>query len=517
MKANIRRGALIATIAAAFLLLLCGLLVGCGDKTPDNNGHSNENKVVAGIMLETRNAKTNFFVGDRFSTLGLGIRVAYTDGTESLILADREEVEILAPSLDAIGRKQVSVQYSGFMAEYTVVVSRLDGIELGVSNVRRDYTVGDELSVDGLSVSAKITTLNDLDEEVSIFETLGIRDYTVETPDLTTPGKKEVTVSYIAGIEYSNSFEVYVTPDVQANSILTFEGEGSLTLYITDRKGGNSASADAEASGWYLLVLPDGKFDMFQTSLRYTASNGSDVSDGSVQLTVSGDGVTASIDGKEFSLNIHVYRTIVFGWEKQVVGIQIDAPSTSKEYVVGDTFTYEGLKALAAYSDGSLEELEGGSFSVQAPSEASMNEVGVKTVTGIFADANGTEIPFSYQIYCVPDVSLATDRLVVGEDRKGSGATLEIYVTDRSAAEGWWGTEQYVNAWLLVKNADGTYEMYTFEYHLDTSVVSHFYEHGTPEGVKVYLEGDPMVLEINGKKFIADNVDLWHRIVIGWQ
>lgn len=513
MKTNIKNKILVALISVVLLSICALLLVGCADNTIDNES----DKVVSSITLDTRNAKTDFFVGEKFSTLGLGIVVHYDDGSESLKLASGDDVSILEPSLDTIGTKEVNVQYSGCTANYSVNVSRLDGIELGLSNVRRAYTVGDELSVDGLSVSVKITTLNSLDNEVSSYQTLSALDYTVEAPDLSEPGTKPVTVTYG---EYTKSFDVYVTPDVAANSILNFEGDGSLTLYITNRSGGGSANVDASAEGWYLLVRRDGTFEMHETSMSYIASSKSNVFDGTVSTTVSADGnsLIASIGGKDYALDMAIYRTRVLGWDRQVVGIEISAPSTSKEYVVGGTFTYEGLKALAVYSDGSVEELEGGSFAVDAPSIESMNEIGVKTVNGIYTAEDGMETAFTYQIYCIPEVIWETNRLEVGYDEKGSGATLEIYVTARTAESGWWGTEQHVDAWLLVKNADGTYEMYTFEYYLDTSVVSHFYPSGNvPQGVNIYLEGDPMVLEINGKKFVARNVDLWHLIVIGWQ
>lgn len=517
MKANIRRGVLFALIAAAFLLLLCAFLGGCAEKDTERE---EEEKVISGIVLETRNAKTDFFVGETFSTLGLGIRVAYTDGTESLKLAYGDEVNVLAPSLNEIGRKQVTVQYGGFMAEYTVIVSRVDGISLNVTNARRGYTVGDEFSTDGIAASVQITTLDELDREVSDYRELSVLDYTVEAPDLSTPGKKAVTVSYTAGEEYTNSFEVYVLPDVESDSVLTFEGEGALTLYITDRSGGSSSLSDAEAKGWYLLVRANGTFDMHETSIRYSASNGSDTFSGAVQTSISDDRLVVSIDGREYSVNIHVYRTVVFGWERQIVGVRVQAPSTSKEYVVGGTFTSEGLKAVAAvYSDGSVEEIEGGSFSVEAPSEESMNKIGVKTVNGIYKFEDGTEVPFSYQIFCIPDVNWETNRIEFGGDWWGSGATLELYITERSASSGTWGTEQHVKAWMLIRNAENdTYEMYEYEYYLGSNVVSYPYPNGAPDGFRSYLnDAENLVIEVYGRYFAASNNDHWHLIVIGWQ
>lgn len=525
MKIKVKWGVFVALVAVALLSLACSLLlVGCTDP---NEGQ--QEKVVSGISLDTHNAKTDFLIGDKFSTLGLGIVVRYTDGTESLQLANGDDVKILEPSLDSIGRKNVSVQYKDFVAEYTVTVSRVDGIELNLSNAKRDYVVGDELSLYGLAVSAKITTLNEMGNEVSSYRTLSALDYTVEAPEFTQAGKKTVTVSYTADKEYVNSFDVYVTPAVTDDAVLNFDGEGSLTLFVTDRTGGGSADADAQAEGWYLLIRRDGTFDMYKMNVRYNASDKSSVFEGAVSTAVSQDGskLVASIEGKEYSVGIAIYRTKVLGWGKQLVEIRIDAPSSIKEYLVGATFTYEGLKAFAVYSDGSSEEVDASTLTVQAPSQSSMNEVGVKTVNGFYTSGDGTKLPFSYQIYCIPDVPWETNKLDFGADQNGSGATLELFVTERSASAengAYWGTsDQNSKGWLLVKNADGSYEMYQFEFYLAWDVSSHPYPNGAPDGVSSRVPpngqqySDNLVIEIHGKIFVADNNDLWHLIVIGWK
>lgn len=527
MKTNIKNKIIVALIAVTLLLVCSLLLVGCNDN-PSNN---EQDKVVTGITLDMRNAQTDFFVGDTFSTLGLGIVVHYEDGSSSLKLASGDDVDVLAPDLSAIGTKDVYVSYGGFTTNYSVNVSRVDGIALDISNVKRGYVVGDEMSIDGLSVSVKITTLNSLGNEVTSLQKLSVLDYTVETPTFTDSGLKTVTVSYQ---DYTETFDVYVTPSVTADSILKFEGDGSLTLYITNRAGGGSSDVDASAEGWYLLVSSNGAFDMYEASMRYVASSKSYVFDSEVTTVLSADGksVVATINGKDYTLDAAIYRTMVLGWDKQIVEIRIDAPSTSKEYVVGGTFTYDGLKAIAVYSDGSVEELEGGSFAVEAPSLDSMNQIGVKTVNGVYTAEDETEMPFSYQIYCIPDVPWETNKLDFGYDQNGSGATLELFVTERSARHedgAYWGSsDQTSKGWLLVKHTDGSYEMYQYEFYLAWDVSSHPYPNGTPEGVSPdgvssrvpaggQQYGDNLVIEINGMTFVAFDNNLWHLIVIGWQ
>lgn len=528
MKTNIKRGLLFGLIAAAILCLLCALLIGCGKKESEEDQGE---KTVKSISLDTRNAKTEFFVGDSFTTLGLGVRLIYTDDTDALVLPEGDKVEVLAPTLNSIGRKKVTVKYESFMAEYTVNVVKLDHIEVNPAGARLGYAVGENVTTDGIVVTAHITQLNELNEEVTRADVLRTRDYTVKAPELTAPGIRTVEIAYAANTQLTAEYEVYVTPDVNADSVLTFEGEGTLSLYITGRTGGNSALTDCTAEGWFLLVLPNGSFKMYETTMNYTASSGSDTSDGTVQTSVLGESLIATVDGKTYTINLYIYHTMVFGWEKQIVGIQVELPSTSKEYLAGATFTSDGLTATKLiYSDGTVEENPAGSFtSLQTPSQADMNEVGVKTVTGIYTLEDDTEVPFSYQIYCIPDVFWDTNKLDFGGDHNGSGSTLELFVTERSNANGSWNNpEQFTKGWLLVRNTDGSYEMYEYEYYLDTGVKSHPYPNGNPEGVSPdgvssrvppsgEQYGDLLVVEIGGRTFVAADGNRWHFVVLGWQ
>lgn len=864
MKSNIKRVALIALIAMMLLSLGGLMLVGC-DKTVDDE----QEKVVTSITLDTRNAKTDFFIGDTFSTLGLGIVVHYDDGSESLKLANNEGVEIVEPSLDTIGRKKVSVQFGGFMAEYTVIVYRLDGIELDVSNVRSVYTVGDELSVVGLVVSAKITTLNDEDKEVTSTKTLGAVDYTVTNPDMSTAGDKTVTVTYmgktadytitvepvpvvesikadaskvrtrfrvgdtftyeglvvtavysdnsekvvtdfavtepdmstagdktvtvsyegktaeysitvlgadsdpiLTGIKidcsavklvyrvgdtldtnglvvtgmydvdedkilgsadynisadmsqagevavtvavdgFEQQYTVYVLPseaDVWNTLVMDQQGatDNKLTVYalsctgagngtpsltqgwsffelangsyrllpfICDHLGPNGGwvtnfpsnngvvttsigssgelvtvyngvSYTAEENLWHARILDwtdeaksvtlitdgelsyvvNGEFNFTVTAVTAnlkTGSNDVDITNkcyitvsepdlskiGAVTITVSiaytyddfglertqtitqnytalvrpdveladtitfdavngatlvlyvtdrdEDGIatngvllyknaqgeydvinftfankelvvsseqwTATFDqdgnltlanaGVEFTCTAAIANTVLLKEEKTLVGIFWNE---KRDYVVGAEFE---VYPERIYSDGSTEALCEEEYTVTQPN---MNTVGVKEVTLSYLADDSYDITF--QIYCIPDVTWETNRLDFGFDINGSGATLELFVTERSAASGWWGTPQNVKGWLLVKNTDGTYEMYEYAFYLDASVTSHPYPDGAPDGVSSRVPaggqeyGDNLVIEINGKLFVAFDNNLWHLIVIGWQ
>ncbi|MCH5157140.1 MAG: bacterial Ig-like domain-containing protein [Clostridiales bacterium] len=859
MKSNIKQGAFIVLIIVV-LSSLCGvLLVGCTDNTVDE-----QEKVVTGITLDVRNAQTEFFVGDKFSTLGLGIVVSYQDGSQGLMLASGEDVDILEPALDSIGRKKVSVQYKGFLAEYTVNVSRLDGIELGLSNVQVDYTVGDEFSAYGLTVSAKITTLNDLNEEVTSYKTLSATDYTVTAPDMSTAGQKTVTVTYkdktanytvtvnaapvlesitvdaskaktkfrvgdtftydglVVTAIYSDNNEKVVAdytvtaPDMSTVGVktvtVTYEGktanytinvlgedsdpiltgirldvssvklvyragdpldttglvvtgtydvgqdqtlnstdytvnadlsqageiavtvaaqgfEQHYTVYVlpkasdvwntleTEAQGGsnnkltiyalsctgNGNGTPSLTQGWSFFELANGGYRLLPFTCDHLGPNGGwgtnfpsngeattsigssgelvvvyggvtytaeenywharildwtneativtlttdgelsyvvgsefnwqvtavvanlktgsknvDITDKCVitvsqpnmseigattvtvtivytyddfgitrtqtvteryavlirpdvetadtivfdtvngatlelfvternvdgiatkgvifyksaggvyevigftyadgELTVGSEQWTASFDQEgnltvanadvQFTCTAAIVNTVLLKEEKTLLGIFWNE---KREYVVGSAFEFNPVRK---YSDGSTEPLATDEYTATEPD---MNTIGVKTVTLSYLADSSYDITF--QIYCIPSVNWDTNKLDFGTDTNGSGATLELFITERSTAVGGWGwADQNTKGWLLVKNTDGTYEMYEYAFYLGWDVSSHPYPDGAPEGLNSYLnDGGNLVIEINGKTFIAWNNDLWHLIVIGWQ
>lgn len=510
---------LLTITACALLMFGCGAIAACTqDKAPEAE------KTVTGMTLELRNAKTDFYVGDVFSTVGLCARLTYEDGSQELKLVDEDNFGTLSPALDTVGRKQVTISYAGFVAQYSVLVSRIDELELSTRGVKQGYTVGEEFTYEGLTATLAITTVNNANEEVPAEpKTVNNVDLKVETPDLSTPGVKDVKVTYG---KYDATYPVYVTPDV--DDVISFTGENDLSLYITEKSGGGAGTKDATAKGWYLLLNKDGSFGMYETTITYTAADGKSVFSGDVTVAPSADGLTleAAVNGKNYTVSSSVYQTIALGWSKQIVGFYLDTSAADREYIVGEAFSSEGLKMVAIYSDNTTEVVQGGSFEVvKQPTAAEMAEVGVKDVSVKYTATNGAVFDYNYQIFCIPEVNWETNRLELGADQNGSGATLDLFVVTRSTNPegGYWGLEQHVEGLLLVRNTDGTFELHSFEYLLDTSVISHLYPNGAPEGIQSYLipddkiGGGNLIVEINGMKFAATDNNLWHLIVIGWQ
>ncbi len=514
-----------AVFALSAALAVCGIAAACSQEEK-NRG---EDREIAAVELDLRNAKTEFYVGESFSTLGLGIAVTYTDGTTALRLADGEDCSVTAPALDRIGYKTVAVRCGGFLCEYAVNVSEIVGLTASASVL--GYSAGDEFAYESVQAALTVRSLDAEGKAAERREELGASEYTVEPPDLSEAGEKTVTVSCRkGGGTYTASFGVYAVPAVdEAHRIGADGGNGdTLTLYFTQCEEGGAVSADGAAEGWFLLVRRDGSFAVRPFSAAYTASEGETILRGegiSGAAEAESASMTVTAEGISFEIVRARLHTVAFGWNRILTGVGLDLSSVDREYVAGERFDAAGLRVIRYYSDGSSESVDA-ETEIDAPTEEEMNAIGVKEIAVRYTDETGQTHALSYQIFCIPEVEWSTNRLEFGYDAEGSGATLELFVTERSASaeEGaYWGTEQTVRAWLLVRNADGTFEMYEYEYYLGADVQSHPYPNGAPEGISSRVPptgsqyGDNLVIVIRGRTFVATDNDHWHLILIGWQ
>lgn len=366
--------------------------------------------------------------------------------------------------------------------------------------------VDGEFNLEVMAVSASIRTGNanaDITEKCKI---------SISEPDVTKVGATTVTVTITYtyddfGIErvqtLTKEYILLVRPNVATADTIVFDAAANgatLELYVTDRNTDGIATA-----GVILYKNADGEYEVIDFVFADD------------ELAIDSEGWTASFD-KEGNLTIAnaddkfvcaavIADTVLLNTEKTLLGIFWNE---KREYVVGSEFEFAPERR---YSDGSVEPLAKDEYTATKPD---MSTIGVKEVTLRYKADSSYNITF--QIYCIPEVNWETNKLDFGSDANGSGATLELFITERSTTDGYWGTaDQNSKGWLLVKNADGTYEMYMFEFYLDWDVSSHPYPNGAPKGVNAYLEGDPLVVEIGDMKFVAWDAGRWHLVVIGWQ
>ncbi|MBQ8301290.1 MAG: bacterial Ig-like domain-containing protein, partial [Clostridia bacterium] len=148
---------------------------------------------LAGIELDTTDAKTTYYLGDEFDKTGLKVTGKYSDAD------DRELSGYSVSGYDAmtVGEQTITVKYLGKSATYSVTVVGESGIT--VENSKTEYKVGEEFDKSALSV--KLVYDNADEKEVSSFKVSGY--------DAMKTGEQTVTITY-AGAEDTYTQEITV-------------------------------------------------------------------------------------------------------------------------------------------------------------------------------------------------------------------------------------------------------------------------------------------------------------------
>lgn len=192
-------------------------------------------RTLLSIEPDLAAVRTAFTAGETFSSEGLAV-IAHFD-TEPY----KENVTgfaVSAPDITLPGVYDVQVSYEGQTCTYSVTVTalrRLLGISLDTSSVVTTFTVGDTFSCDGLVVVAGYNA-----EPYS--ET--VTDYTVETPDLSAEGEREVTISYCGA---AASYTVKVLPAAE----LPFEETEESSLRYDRSFTARLIQSDDDVKDWY--------------------------------------------------------------------------------------------------------------------------------------------------------------------------------------------------------------------------------------------------------------------------
>lgn len=160
-------------------------------------------RVPVGITLDTAAVRRAFTVGETFVSDGLVVSMDYSEEPYSEQVQD---FTVEAPDMTTEGTPEVLVRCNGFVASYPISVEApapaprtLTHIELDLSVVKTDFIVGEAFERDGLVVVACY--------DAAPFEE-HVEDFTVEAPDLTSEGMKNVVVHYGG---FTQTYPIFVT------------------------------------------------------------------------------------------------------------------------------------------------------------------------------------------------------------------------------------------------------------------------------------------------------------------
>ena len=165
---------------------------------------------VSSINVDYPTAKTTFYVGSKFSTVGLQVSAAYNDGTSETLEEGmyilKMDGNVVDDSLyftdDMVGKKTITVEYTdqdptvdpngqSDSFEITVEPAEITGLYIASLPAKTTYYLGDELDTAGLVVRAAYN----LNGEIK-YQALLDSEYTVSGFDSSTPSESQtLTIS----------------------------------------------------------------------------------------------------------------------------------------------------------------------------------------------------------------------------------------------------------------------------------------------------------------------------------
>ena len=163
---------------------------------------------LASISVAGEGIGKEFLQNSTFNHEGITVTARYTDQSSEDVTAKAEFTE---PDMTNVGEKTVEVSYTeGGVTKTTsytinVVAESITKLHIATLPAKTVFKLGESFSCEGLSVTADYNSGRKGVE-------LEAADYEVVAPDVTTPGKKEVTVSLIGNEQVSTSYNVTVLP-----------------------------------------------------------------------------------------------------------------------------------------------------------------------------------------------------------------------------------------------------------------------------------------------------------------
>ena len=384
------------------------------------------------LELEESSVKTSFFVGEEFSAEGLTGIVRLRDTAGSSITARTEEVtleDLVVDSSeykkDTVGVYTIKVSYTAYDKTvedtYTVTVEqqvRLSEITLGIAESAKYYSLGEEFSTDGLTVTATIYDF--LNEKVEDVHEVALTDPNLEIDSSAFNNQQEgdykINVSYTEnGVTVEQSYTVYVR--MGAGLYLEINGNPDSASYVL-AKGGTTVDLSqidvfiADVQGKTDVQLTEGyTMQVFRGSAEneYPVSENTFVADKAGAYNVWVRYEKYNIPNTDIVVDLDDFIIIYVTDELQSIELNEGAVLTQEAGPdeISKTWTF-----TATYSSGAEKQLGiddvivGDDFSTVIQTEN-----GVTTVTYKEVDSTGKEMTASCEVkYVITAPSVPVQR-----------------------------------------------------------------------------------------------------------
>ncbi len=354
-------------------------------------------------------------MSDLFAVTIFGVELDWTVSTTVLVLM-LVQIALVAVALLAfvflvVRKHALSNRKQNILVTHAAEDEAKDhavvGISLDTAVVKRKFLVGEEFDYEGLIVTASYNS------EPSA-ET--VKDFSVDAPDMTQPGKPTVTVWY-------NGYSAYYTIEVAER-----EAVRSCIGISVDSSAAKKEFTVGEPFDFGGIVV-HARYDLEPFSeevFDFEVEEPSTDTEGEKQVVVRrGD----------FAEYYHV-NVVAARKARELIGIDLDVESVRADFVVGETFDCSGLVVIARYDAEPYSE-QVTDFTVEEPD---MTKKGMTNVVVHFGDYVQT-----YPIF-------------IAEGRTLVGITLDTSVVRREFVTG----EEF-NAVGLIVTAEYDAEPFTEE------------------------------------------------------
>ena len=276
------------------------------------------------ITLENNNFKTNYKYGENLDLSGLALKVTKESGEISTVAVTTGMISGYNPN--KLGSQTLTINYEG--KQFTIVVNVVDYVTdiILTPPTKDEYKIGESLSLVGGSITEKMAS-------GANGSTISLTNSMVSGFDSTTPGTKNLTVTYVKdGKTYTKTFQVAVINTINHIEVIA--------PTKTDYKYGENLNL---SGGSVKIYMEDGTIKTVPlTSQMVTGYSKTTPGQQMLKVTYTSD------DDKKYE----GYFKVTVG-EDYIKDTKFVAP-TKKEYRIGDTIDLAGGSITEIYASGKL-------------------------------------------------------------------------------------------------------------------------------------------------------------------
>ena len=276
------------------------------------------------ITLENNNFKTNYKYGENLNLSGLTLKVTKESGEISTVAVTTGMISGYNSS--KLGNQTLTISYEG--KQFTIVVNVVDYVTdiILTTPTKNEYKIGESLSLVGGSITEKMAS-------GANGSTISLTNSMVSGFDSTTPGTKNLTVTYVKdGKTYTKTFQVAVINTINHIEVIA--------PTKTDYKYGENLNL---SGGSVKIYMEDGTIKTVPlTSQMVTGYSKTTPGQQMLKVTYTSD------DDKKYE----GYFKVTVG-EDYIKDTKFVAP-TKKEYRIGDTIDLTGGSITEVYASEKL-------------------------------------------------------------------------------------------------------------------------------------------------------------------